>query len=88
VFLHADREVKHYEGSPLFHADDYWTTGRLERLRGGRVWVVNMLGGYWGDQAVPVPRTWVEKDRQEFPEVFEQGTVVVVAYEAPGTARR
>ena len=43
-----------------------------------------MIGGYWGDQAVPVPAGWVEKERREFPEVFEQGKVVAVAYEAEG----
>jgi mannosyltransferase len=89
MFFHTPKgQAEHYAGGPLFTRDDFLSADQLLALRGRRVWVVNMVGGYWGDQAVPVPPSWVAQERREFPEVFEQGKVVAVAYEPAGADRR
>jgi mannosyltransferase len=78
------RGVVHFHGAAVMVPEDFVRTAQLQALDCRRVWVINMSGGYWGDHAVPVPKDWVVKSKQDFAEVFGLGKVTVVEYEKPG----
>ena len=79
---HEGKEVPHYQGRAALAPGDLIAAEALKDWSGGRAWVVNMGGGHWGTETVPVPAGWVEVSRQAFPDVYWfQGEVIVVEYE-------
>jgi hypothetical protein len=80
-------EVLHYEGAAVLTPEELIDGERLRRLD-GRVWVVNIEGGSWGDRKVPVPEGWTLRRQDRFVEPFTfQGETVVEEYQAvPGSA--
>ena len=74
-------ELLHYQGVAVVRPGEITAAEELRAVPAGRVWVVDMAGGYWGHHTVPVPADWVEVSRQEFPEVYWlQGSIYVVEY--------
>jgi mannosyltransferase len=87
VFDHGHGLV-HYEGAAVITAEEIVTATQLHSLQAQRIWVVDMEGGGWGRRFVPVPREWIRRREQRFPEVYDvQGEVVVVEYEVSPDSR-
>jgi hypothetical protein len=82
-YLHTDgRPIAHYFGTAALTSNDLMTDERLRvSLSTRHVWAVDMAGGFLGAQWVSVPRQWIEKERQVFPDVFGLGDIIVVKYE-------
>ncbi len=79
--LYSDgRPVVHYHGSAALTAADYLPAEAAGQLPAGRVWVVNMSGGLWGDFSVPAPEHWERGTAQRFREVRGLGDIEVIEY--------
>lgn len=82
-YLYSDgHRVKHYNGSAVLTPDDFFNEEQLRAISRGRVWVVEMAGGPWGQAFVPVPHEWKETRRSAFSEAFGLGSIIVVEFEA------
>jgi uncharacterized membrane protein len=83
---HDGRAVIHYHGAAVVTPDDFITGPELEALDAGRVWVVNMGNGAWGNYRVPIPPSWVEMSRVQFPEAYWlQGQITLLEYHTCGS---
>lgn len=76
--------MPHYYGTAAMKANDLIGAESLKAIRSGRVWVVDLGGGFLGYHAVPVPETWIEKRQWVFADVFDLGNVIVVEYDTGG----
>ncbi len=80
-FVYADdHPFLHYHGSAALTGADLITVEQLRACVSSRVWVVDMVRGYWGSRSVPVPPEWVEQGRHAFAEAFGLGEVIAIEY--------
>ncbi len=74
------RPVVHYFGAAALTDADYISADQIRRLGAGRVWVVNIFGGQWGDFIDPIPDHWVRCAAHTFREVRTLGNIEVIEY--------
>jgi hypothetical protein len=61
--------------------EDVITSKQIGALSSRRVWVVEMVDGFMGYHWVPVPDRWRELKRWVFPDVFNQGDLILIEYD-------
>ncbi len=84
-YLYGDGSpLPYFLGTAALTPEDLIFDEQVQALHSPRVWVVNLVGSYVGDRAVPVPAPWVEKSRRSFSDVGSLGEAVVVEYATAG----
>ncbi|MCL6504528.1 MAG: glycosyltransferase family 39 protein [Pirellulales bacterium] len=85
VYVHRPSQGwPRYHGTAVLTETDEMLPETLSRLAPGRVWVVDMQGGGWGECRLRVPEAWKRLAEHRLREVYPmQGEVVVRVYAVP-----